>query len=78
MFGVVLEGKGFSEIGGQRFEWEKNDIMAFPNFAWRRHVNTGSTDAVIYTVSDSALLKNIGQYRAQGRGADGSITQIVQ
>ena len=78
MFGVVIEGQGYSEIAGQRFDWEKNDVLAFPNFAWRRHVNTGTTDAVIYTVSDSALLKNIGQYRAQGRNADGSISQIVQ
>jgi gentisate 1,2-dioxygenase len=77
-FYVVLEGKGFSEIGGQRFEWEKNDIFAVPNFLWRRHVNTGSGDAVLYSVSDNALIKNIGQYRAQGRRDDNSVEQIVQ
>jgi gentisate 1,2-dioxygenase len=77
-FIVVLDGKGFSEIGGQRYDWEKNDIMAVPNFAWRRHVNTGTGDAVLYTVSDSELLRNIGQYRAQGRRADNSVEQIVQ
>ena len=38
-----------------------------PNFLWRRHVNTGKTDAVLYTVSDAALMRNIGQYRAQGK-----------
>jgi gentisate 1,2-dioxygenase len=77
-FYVVLEGKGFTEIGGQRFDWEKNDIFAVPNFLWRRHVNTGSGDAVLYSVSDTALIKNIGQYRAQGRRADGTVEQIVQ
>ena len=77
-FIVVLDGKGFSEIGGQRYEWEKNDIMAVPNFMWRRHVNTGSSDAVLYSVSDSALLRNIGQYRSQGRRADGTVEQIIQ
>ena len=25
-FIVVMEGQGFSEIGGHRFDWEKNDI----------------------------------------------------
>jgi gentisate 1,2-dioxygenase len=77
-FIVVMEGQGFSEIGGQRFDWETNDIMAVPNFLWRRHVNTGKNDAVLYTVSDAALLKAIGQYRSQGKNAKGHVTQIVQ
>jgi gentisate 1,2-dioxygenase len=77
-FIVVMEGQGFSEIGGQRFDWEKNDIMAVPNFMWRRHVNSGKSDAVLYTVSDSALFRAIGQYRSQGKGTDGKVAQIVQ
>ncbi len=77
-FVLVMEGEGYSEIGGQRYDWEKNDIMAVPNFLWRRHVNTGKSDVVLYTVSDTSLLKNIGQYRAQGRNDDGSVVQIVQ
>jgi gentisate 1,2-dioxygenase len=77
-FIVVMEGQGFTEIGGKRFDWEKNDIMAVPNFLWRRHVNTGKNDAILYTVSDAALLRAIGQFRAQGKNPDGSISQIVQ
>jgi gentisate 1,2-dioxygenase len=76
-FIVVMDGQGFSEIGGKRFDWEPNDILVVPNFLWRRHVNTGKQDAVLYTVSDAALMRNIGQYRAQGKMSDGSITQIV-
>ncbi len=48
-----------------------------PNFLWRRHINTGKTDAVIYSVSDAALMKNIGQYHAQGRSKDGKVTELV-
>ncbi|MEA2950837.1 MAG: hypothetical protein QOJ96_357, partial [Alphaproteobacteria bacterium] len=33
---------------------------------------------VLYTVSDAALMKNIGQYRAQGKAKDGKVVQIVQ
>ncbi len=77
-FMVVIAGKGKSEIGGQTFDWEENDIMVVPNFLWRRHINTGSSDAIIYTVSDSALLKNIGQYRAQGMDKNGKVVQLVQ
>jgi gentisate 1,2-dioxygenase len=57
---------------------ERNDIMVVPNFLWRRHINTGSDDAVLYTVTDAALLKNIGQYRAQGKDQDGKVVQLVQ
>jgi gentisate 1,2-dioxygenase len=77
-FIVVMEGEGYSEIGSQRFDWEKNDIMAVPNFLWRRHVNTAKADAMLYTASDAALLHSIGQYRSQGKNAKGHVTQIVQ
>jgi gentisate 1,2-dioxygenase len=77
-FIVVIDGEGFTEVGGNRFEWEKNDMMAVPNFLWRRHVNTGKNDAVLYTVSDAALLRGLAQYRSQGRNQDGSVVQIVQ
>ena len=77
-FIVAIEGKGRSEIGGQTFDWEENDIMVVPNFLWRRHINTGKSDAVLYTVSDSALLRNIGQYRAQGKDKSGKVIQLVQ
>jgi gentisate 1,2-dioxygenase len=77
-FIVVIDGKGKSEIGGQTFDWEANDIMVVPNFVWRKHINTGKNDAVLYTVSDAALLRNIGQYRAQGKSKDDKVVQIVQ
>ncbi|MGH6769554.1 MAG: cupin domain-containing protein, partial [Xanthobacteraceae bacterium] len=77
-FIVVIEGKGKSEIGGQTFDWEANDILVVPNFIWRKHINTGADDAILYTVSDSALLKNIGQYRSQGKDKAGKVIQLVQ
>ena len=76
-FVVVIDGTGTTEVGGQTFDWGPNDIMMLPNFLWRRHKNTGKGDAVLYTVSDSALMKNIGQYRAQGKDADGRVIQLV-
>ena len=76
-FIVVMAGSGYSEIAGKRFDWSENDIMIVPNFAWRRHVNTGKGDAVLYTVSDAAVLSNIGQYRSQGKNSKGEVVQIV-
>ncbi len=74
---IVLDGEGATEIGGQRYDWKANDIFVVPNFLWRRHINTGRNDAVLYAVSDAPLMEKIGQYRAQGRAPDGTITQIV-
>jgi gentisate 1,2-dioxygenase len=76
-FLIVMEGEGFTEVGNQHFNWVKNDLLVMPNFLWRRHVNTGRTDAVLYTVSDAALMKAIGQYRAQGKDSEGRVTQLV-
>jgi gentisate 1,2-dioxygenase len=75
-FYVVIEGSGTTEVGGKRLQWGRNDIFVVPNFLWRRHVNTGRSDAVIYSVSDAALMRNIGQYYAQGRSKDGKVTQL--
>ena len=74
---VVIEGAGETEIAGKRFEWEKNDIFVVPNFLWRRHFNTGSADAVLYSVSDAPLMEKVGQYRVQGRGRDGTVENLV-
>jgi gentisate 1,2-dioxygenase len=76
-FMVVMDGQGYTEVAGQRFEWERNDIVVMPNFLWRHHVNTGKKDAVLYTTSDASLMRNIGQYRAQGRALDGSVVQLI-
>src|SRR6266508_3446308 len=76
-FYVVIEGSGATEVGGKRFEWTQNDIFVVPNFLWRRHINTGKADAVLYSVSDAALMRNIGQYYAQGRSKDGKVTDLV-
>jgi gentisate 1,2-dioxygenase len=74
---VVIEGQGATEIAGHRFDWERNDIFVVPNFLWRRHINTGSEDAVLYAVSDAPLMEKVGQYRAQGRGKDGAVENLV-
>src|SRR5262249_40667949 len=74
---IVIEGEGVSEIAGQRFDWQANDIFVVPGFAWRRHINNSGRDAVLYTVSDAPLVEKIGQYRAQGRLPDDSVVELV-
>jgi len=72
----VIEGNGMTQIAGQSFDWRRNDIFVVPGFTWRRHVNRGDADAVLYAVSDMPLLEKIGQYRAQGRES-GGVVELV-
>jgi gentisate 1,2-dioxygenase len=74
---VVMKGAGETEVAGQSFAWEENDVFVVPNFLWRRHRAKESSDAILYTMSDAPLLEKIGQYRAQGLDARGRIEQLV-
>ena len=73
----VIEGSGTTEVSGQTFEWEQNDIFVVPGFAWRRHTNRSAANAVLYAISDWPLLEKIGQYRAQGRLEDDSVVELA-
>ena len=76
-FYIVLDGEGTTELAGGRFEWQTNDLFVVPNFLWRRHINRGPRDAVLYLCSDRPLFEKIGQYRAQGRTPEGRVVQLV-
>lgn len=76
-FTIVLDGAGTTEIAGRSFDWETNDIFVVPNFLWRRHINKGPGDAVLYQCSDRPLFDKIGQYRAQGRTPEGAVVQLA-
>src|SRR5204862_4692956 len=76
-FYIVLDGEGTTEIAGRRFDWRTNDLFVVPNFLWRRHINRGPKDAVLYLCSDRPLFEKIGQYRAQGRTPDGDVVQLI-
>jgi gentisate 1,2-dioxygenase len=75
---IAIDGRGVTEIGGKRLDWQTNDIFVVPGFAWRRHVNQSQSDAVLYAVSDAPLMEKIGQYRAQGRLPDDTVAELIQ
>jgi gentisate 1,2-dioxygenase len=75
---TVMEGRGYTEVNGQRLAWGRNDILVVPANMWRRHVNLDtSADAVLYSLTDEPLLQAIGHYRAQGCTATGDVVPIA-
>ena len=73
----VIDGSGSTEIAGSCIDWRKNDVFVVPGFSWRRHLNHGEADAILYAISDMPLLEKIGQYRAQGRLPDDSVAELA-
>jgi gentisate 1,2-dioxygenase len=37
----VVEGAGYSMVGGQRLDWEDKDVFTVPTWTFYEHVNSG-------------------------------------
>jgi gentisate 1,2-dioxygenase len=62
---LVKQGKGRSVINGTPFDWEKNDIIALPSWAQHDYANTGSDDAILFSISDRPVIQALGLYREE-------------
>jgi gentisate 1,2-dioxygenase len=75
---LVMEGRGYTQVGDVRLDWQENDVFVVPNWRWHHHVNLDAgRDAVIYEMSEMPLLRSIGCYRLQGRMDDGGVVTLV-
>jgi gentisate 1,2-dioxygenase len=61
----VVEGTGTSVIGGERFDWVPGDTFALPTWAEHRHINSGSSDAMLFSFSDEPTVAALGLLREQ-------------
>ena len=57
----VAKGRGWSEIAGERFEWEEKDIFALPSWAPHRH--GAYEEAVLFSFNDVPAMKALALYR---------------
>jgi gentisate 1,2-dioxygenase len=58
---LVMRGEGHSMIDGRRFDWRFGDTLAIP--AWSRVEHHASSDAVMFDMSDEALMRWTRYYR---------------
>jgi gentisate 1,2-dioxygenase len=66
----VFRGKGATEIGERRFEWEQGDSFVVPLWYTHRHLNRSSSDeAILFSMSDSPVLKALDLYREESASA---------
>ena len=45
----IIEGKGYSELGGEVVEWQQGDAVYVPIWSWHRHVNTSEGEVRLAT-----------------------------
>jgi gentisate 1,2-dioxygenase len=62
----VAKGRGWSVIGGRRFDWKEKDIFALPSWAVHSHANASATDdAVLFSFNDHPAMRALALYREQ-------------
>ena len=67
----VIEGKGWTEIEGERIAWEAGDAVYIPSWAWHRHQNTSDTAPAKYIACENApQLQNLGVALREEEGRD--------
>ncbi len=57
----VLEGRGATEIAGQRFAWSPSDILVIPS--WHPYRHEATEDAVLFSFSDRTVQEKLGLWR---------------
>jgi gentisate 1,2-dioxygenase len=59
----VISGRGVSEAGDERFEWERGDTFVVPT--WNALHHQASQDALLFCVSDLPVHEKLGFLRVQ-------------
>ena len=60
---TVAEGCGVTEIDGQRFDWQRGDVIAVP--AWIPHSHQAGERSVLFRVTDEPTLRKLGFLRSE-------------
>ena len=61
----VYKGEGYSVIDGQRFDWNEGDFFVVPPWAWHEHANASGKEAVLFSIQDIPVLKDLAPYREE-------------
>jgi gentisate 1,2-dioxygenase len=61
----VFEGSGETLINETRYEWSAGDLFVVPPSFWHEHANASGKPAILFSVHDFPLMKNLGLYREE-------------
>jgi gentisate 1,2-dioxygenase len=58
------KGRGYSIIGGKRYDWKERDIFCVPSWVYHEHCNLSETeDACLFSFNDLPVIKALGLYQ---------------
>lgn len=63
----VVEGAGYSVVGGRRLDWEDKDVFTVPTWTFCQHVNRGDRPAFLFSFTDAPVMKALSLYREETR-----------
>ena len=67
----VIEGEGWTEIEGEKVEWQAGDAVYIPSWAWHRHGNRSRKKEAKYIACENApQLQNLGVALREEEGRD--------
>ena len=70
----VAEGRGFSIVDGQRFDWQRGDTLCVPGWCWAEH-GSEAEDAILFQASDEPAIQALGLYREQRQEEHQEVTK---
>ena len=62
---VVIEGSGYSIIGGRRFDWTEHDVFVVPS--WCESSHHAAAESVLFGASDRVIQEKLGLWRERLR-----------
>ena len=63
----VIEGRGYSIVGGARLDWEDKDVFTAPTWTFREHVNDSDRPAFLFSFTDAPVMKALDLYREEAK-----------
>jgi gentisate 1,2-dioxygenase len=61
----VVEGAGYSMVGGRRLDWEDKDVFTVPTWTFYEHINSGDRPVFLFSFSDVPVMKALNLYREE-------------
>jgi len=61
----VIEGSGYSLVGGRRLDWDDKDVFTVPTWTFHEHVNTGDRPAFLFSFTDAPVMRALHLYREE-------------
>lgn len=61
----VYRGQGETTMDAETIEWAEGDVFVLPPWRRHHHRNTGTGEALLFSISDEPLLKRLGLYREE-------------